>query len=246
MTQINNASDLIRNINAGSKFELAGNGQIKTQGWLSSFLQGIRDKFRSAATINARQARLDDAMANMLRSSEPMPDITQPNLYQAQTKISPAFAKTLEQIQSRLYAPQPSTTNTTSWQPQPQFQQVRPGFQQPGAQTFRSADPNASAFGQNTGYTAPNTFQQNANGQLYQGVTYKSKVAAGLLGIFLGCFGVHNFYLGYTTKAIIQLLLSVLSCGTLAVVSEIWGLIEGIMILSGSIKTDAKGLPLKD
>ncbi len=131
-------------------------------------------------------------------------------------------------------------------QPQPQFQQVQPGFQQPGAQTFRSADPNASAFGQNTGYTAPNTFQQNANGQLYQGVTYKSKVAAGLLGIFLGCFGVHNFYLGYTTKAIIQLLLSVLSCGTLAIVSEIWGLIEGIMILSGSIKTDAKGLPLKD
>ena len=24
----------------------------------------------------------------------------------------------------------------------------------------------------------------------------KSKIAAGLLGIFLGCFGVHNFYLG--------------------------------------------------
>ena len=27
----------------------------------------------------------------------------------------------------------------------------------------------------------------------------KSKMAAGLLGIFLGTFGVHNFYLGYTT-----------------------------------------------
>lgn len=25
----------------------------------------------------------------------------------------------------------------------------------------------------------------------------KSKMAAGLLGIFLGSFGVHNFYLGY-------------------------------------------------
>ena len=132
---------------------------------------------------------------------------------------------------------------------QPTFQQTgfqQTGFQQPGAQTFRSADPNASAFGQNTGFGAPNTFQQNANGQLYQGVTYKSKVAAGLLGIFLGCFGVHNFYLGYTTKGIVQLLLSVLSCGTLAVVSEIWGVIEGIMILTGSIKTDAKGLPLKE
>ena len=33
----------------------------------------------------------------------------------------------------------------------------------------------------------------------------KSKVAAGLLAIFLGAFGVHNFYLGYTGKAVAQL-----------------------------------------
>lgn len=78
------------------------------------------------------------------------------------------------------------------------------------------------------------------------GYEQKSKMAAGLLGIFLGAFGVHNFYLGNTGKAIAQLLISVLSCFTLAIVSEIWGLIEGIMILSGSVKTDAKGVPLKD
>ena len=59
----------------------------------------------------------------------------------------------------------------------------------------------------------------------------KSKLVAGLLGIFLGAFGVHNFYLGYTGKAVAQLLITVLSCFTLAVVSEIWGLIEGIMVL---------------
>lgn len=35
----------------------------------------------------------------------------------------------------------------------------------------------------------------------------KSKIVAGLLGLFLGCYGVHNFYLGYTKKAIAQLLL---------------------------------------
>lgn len=74
----------------------------------------------------------------------------------------------------------------------------------------------------------------------------KSKMAAGLLGIFLGAFGVHNFYLGNTGKAVAQLLISVLSCGILAVVSEIWGLVEGIMILTGSINTDGKGNPLKD
>ena len=74
----------------------------------------------------------------------------------------------------------------------------------------------------------------------------KSKIAAGLLGILLGCFGVHNFYLGYTGKAIAQLLMTVLSCGILAIVSGIWGLIEGIMILTGSINTDANGNPLRD
>ncbi len=74
----------------------------------------------------------------------------------------------------------------------------------------------------------------------------KSKMAAGLLGIFLGAFGVHNFYLGYKGKALAQLLISVLSCGTLAIASEIWGLIEGIMILTGSINTDADGNALGD
>lgn len=74
----------------------------------------------------------------------------------------------------------------------------------------------------------------------------KSKIAAGLLGIFLGCFGVHNFYLGYTGKAIAQLLITLLSCGFLSFVSAIWGLIEGILILTGSINVDAQGNSLVD
>lgn len=36
----------------------------------------------------------------------------------------------------------------------------------------------------------------------------KSQIGAGLLGIFLGSLGIHNFYLGYMTKGIIQLLLT--------------------------------------
>lgn len=74
----------------------------------------------------------------------------------------------------------------------------------------------------------------------------KSKMAAGLLGIFLGTFGVHNFYLGHTGKAVAQLLISVLSCFILSPVSAVWGLIEGIMILSGSTTTDANGNQLRD
>ncbi len=78
------------------------------------------------------------------------------------------------------------------------------------------------------------------------GSMQKSKLAAGLLGIFLGSLGVHNFYLGYTGKAIAQLLISLLTCGFGAVASGIWGLVEGILILTGSISKDAKGIPLKD
>ena len=76
------------------------------------------------------------------------------------------------------------------------------------------------------------------------GAGQKSKMAAGLLGIFLGSLGVHNFYLGYTGKAVAQLLISVLSCGFLAAASGIWGLVEGIIILTGSINVDGKGMPL--
>ena len=74
----------------------------------------------------------------------------------------------------------------------------------------------------------------------------KSKLAAGILGIFLGLFGVHNFYLGYTGKAVGQLLITILSCGILSFVSALWGLIEGIMILTGSIDKDANGNALAE
>lgn len=74
----------------------------------------------------------------------------------------------------------------------------------------------------------------------------KSKVAAGILGIFLGCFGAHNFYLGYTGKAVGQLLITLLSCFILSPISAIWGLIEGILILCGNIDKDASGEKLVD
>lgn len=76
----------------------------------------------------------------------------------------------------------------------------------------------------------------------------KSKILAGVLGIFLGSYGVHNFYLGYTAKAIAQLLLTTLGSiiGIGPIIAAVWGVIEGVQILSGTIKTDAEGNPLLD
>lgn len=54
------------------------------------------------------------------------------------------------------------------------------------------------------------------------------KLVAGLLGILLGGFGVHKFYLGYTKEGIIQIAATFLTCGAASVV----GLIEGILYLT--------------
>ncbi len=74
----------------------------------------------------------------------------------------------------------------------------------------------------------------------------KSKLAAGLLGIFVGGLGIHNFYLGYTGKAVAQLLITVLTLGFGGVIAGIWGLVEGILILTGSINVDGRGIPLRE
>jgi len=74
----------------------------------------------------------------------------------------------------------------------------------------------------------------------------RSKIAAGLLAIFLGSFGVHNFYLGFTGKAVAQLLITVLTCGAGSVITGIWSLIEGILILTGSSDKDSDGNILSD
>lgn len=108
-------------------------------------------------------------------------------------------------------------------------------YQDPSQQAYQNPQPTYQAPAQ--GYQTP----------AYPpvGTPLKSKMAAGLLGIFLGAFGVHNFYLGYTTKAVIQLCLTLLSCGILSFASGIWGFIEGIMLLTGSITVDGNGMPLQ-
>lgn len=74
----------------------------------------------------------------------------------------------------------------------------------------------------------------------------KSKVAAGLLAIFLGSLGIHRFYLGYNGLGVLMLLITLLTCGWGAIITGIWALIEGIMILTGAINSDASGRPLRD
>lgn len=58
-----------------------------------------------------------------------------------------------------------------------------------------------------------------------------------VLGLFLGCLGVHNFYAGYNGKGIAQLLISLTFVGL--IVTAFWALIEII-----TVNTDASGMPM--
>ena len=84
------------------------------------------------------------------------------------------------------------------------------------------------------------------------GYAQKSKIVAGLLGLFLGTLGVHNFYLGYTGKAVAQLLLTLIGWIILIgpIISGIWALIEAVLILCSSYGSnwhrDGHGQELQD
>jgi TM2 domain-containing membrane protein YozV len=56
------------------------------------------------------------------------------------------------------------------------------------------------------------------------------KILAGIMAILFGSLGIHKFILGYTSEGIIQLVLSVISCGLFGII----GLIEGIIYLTKS------------
>lgn len=82
----------------------------------------------------------------------------------------------------------------------------------------------------------------------------KSKIAAALLAFFLGSFGVHNFYLGYTSRAIWQLGLYCFGWATsffvigipFVIAVQIWAFVEFVLILLGAsiFDRDARGVPL--
>lgn len=118
---------------------------------------------------------------------------------------------------------------------QPQQPYAQPGYaaQQPYAQQPGQA----AYYSQSNGYYASS---QGAYQVPYQQplVHTKDHVAAGLLAIFLGVFGVHKFYLGYHTTGFIMLgvtiLGSLLTIGIAAGVVWLIGVIEGIIYLTKS------------
>jgi TM2 domain-containing membrane protein YozV len=109
-------------------------------------------------------------------------------------------------------------------------------YQQDYQQTYQQVPPAAEQQG------APYAQQNYQQTPAYQPPMYpgakptryrKERLVAGILALALGTFGAHKFYLGYTTEAVIMLLLvtvgSCLAVGPL--VAAIIGLVEGIIYL---------------
>ena len=124
---------------------------------------------------------------------------------------------------------------------------AQPGFAQPGFEQAAYAA-GQQAYGQ-PGYSQPAYgqpgYSQPVYGQPVVAGPPKQWLVALILGLFFGGFGVHNFYLGYTNRAIIQLILTITVFG--APITGVWVLIELILILmrSGSYGYDAQGQPLQ-
>ena len=114
------------------------------------------------------------------------------------------------------------------------------GYGVPGPDANEQA---AYAAGQQA-YGQP-AYGQPAYGQPFAAGAPKQWIVAVLLAFFLGTLGIHNFYLGYTTKGTIQLVLTITVIGIF--VSGPWALIDFIMLImrSGSYATDAQGQPLQ-
>ncbi|HCB04558.1 MAG TPA: hypothetical protein DEQ43_09985 [Nocardioides bacterium] len=110
-------------------------------------------------------------------------------------------------------APQPA--------PQPGYQ----GYQQPGLP--------AGAYGVSS--QAPYGLHP------VTGIPYsdKNKIVAGLLQIFLP-FGIGRFYIGDTKIGVIQLVVTLVTCG----IGGIWCLVDGIIMLATDSK-DANGYMLR-
>ncbi|WP_442941694.1 TM2 domain-containing protein [Nocardia sp. NBC_00416] len=111
-------------------------------------------------------------------------------------------------------------------QPPPGYGQPPPGYGPPmGPGGYNPMDPEAP-------------YGRDINGVPYSD---KQKLTAGLLQIFLGSFGAGRFYIGDTGIAVAQIAATWLTCG----LGGIWPLIDGIMMLTGSVQ-DTQGRPLRE
>ncbi|MBR1811417.1 MAG: NINE protein [Clostridia bacterium] len=79
--------------------------------------------------------------------------------------------------------------------------------------------------------------------QVPQPPRQRSRLIAAFLALFFGAFGLENFYLGDSTLGVLQILVTLVTCGF---GGTIWGFVDAIKLLTYKKNADAYGIPLKD
>ncbi len=59
-----------------------------------------------------------------------------------------------------------------------------------------------------------------------------NRILFGIMCILFNCYGVPSFMQGYTKTGVIRLVLSLVTCGVMATVNGIMGIILGIKVLT--------------
>lgn len=197
----------------------------------------------------------------------PVPTPAQPETPQA----APAWEKPTPQLTLDPDSAPPAVEFTTPeppHAPEPPIMDPQPTVQNQYVYNFNTPPTPEQNPNQNpnysqpysSGYQPPNYTAQSYRPQPPQqpkyttppvGYQQKSRLAAGLLAIVLGCLGIHNFYLGFNARGTIQLVLclagGLLTCGLGSIAALVWGFIEGVMLLSSNnVRFDGNGVILKD
>ena len=185
---------------------------------------------------------------------EPSAEVPAPEAPSFPQASAPSFDETTATPGSTTYgtaydaaSTQPGPDAAANQAPYGAQEGAQPGFTQPGFEQAAYAA-GQQAYGQ-PGYSQPAYgqpgYSQPVYGQPVVAGPPKQWLVALILGLFFGGFGVHNFYLGYTNRAIIQLILTITVIG--APITGVWVLVELILILmrSGSYGYDAQGQPLQ-
>jgi TM2 domain-containing membrane protein YozV len=140
----------------------------------------------------------------------------------------------LEETQNTYYSP------TEQFNPQGEYQNPyqEQGYNQPmyGAPQQNYYDPS-----QQPPYYNPVSEKPAPSTDYPENYKPKKKYVAVILGATLGGIGLHNFYLGNSTKAVAQLLIALIGSlffGLGIIVTEIWALIETVRLLTDKIDAD--------
>lgn len=201
------------------------------------------DASTDASTEDASEASAaapSAAPAEPAKAAEPKPEWVPYSTAQA---IPPTAAPQATPAQPQPQAPAAASASTASYT-QPAGAPPAPGQPAPGllrsSRIRRAADTAARRPGAVPPQQPYYGYQQPYYQQPYSQpmVTTKDHVAAGLLAIFLGAFGIHKFYLGYNTAGFIMLAVTIIG-GVLTFSLASWviwviAIIEGILYLTKS------------